>query len=185
MTSSASCASSPSSRRHTRPARSATTRWPRASTCCWSAWRRAGSYASGGHNMAETKVKAADVVKHARRQLAELTGRQPEAVLGVGRNGNGDDGWKVTMEMLEMRRVPNSTDLLGCYEVTLDGDGDLLEYRRTRRYARGQADDGEARCPPDPSSGPRPTGTSTAPARGPRISPTSSRGCSTRASSSP
>ena len=95
--------------------------------------------------MAETKVKAADVVKHARRQLAELTGRQPEAVLGVERNGNGDDGWKVTMEMLEMRRVPNSTDLLGCYEVTLDGDGDLLEYRRTRRYTRGQPDDGEAR----------------------------------------
>jgi hypothetical protein len=98
--------------------------------------------------MAESKVKAADVVKQARRQLAELTGRQPEAVLGIERNGNGDgdgdDGWKVTMEMLEMRRVPNSTDLLGCYEVTLDGDGDLLEYRRTRRYARGQPDE-EAR----------------------------------------
>ena len=99
--------------------------------------------------MASGKVKAADVVQNARRQLAELTGRQPEAVLGVeraGDNGNGnDDGWKVTVEMVEMRRVPNSTDLLGCYEVTLDGDGDLLEYRRTKRYQRGQPDDGEGR----------------------------------------
>ena len=99
--------------------------------------------------MADTKAKAGDVVRQAVRQLAELTGRQPEAVLGVERDsgdhhGNGDGG-KVTVEIVEMRRVPNSTDLLGCYEVRLDGDGDLLEYRRTRRYPRGQADEGDGR----------------------------------------
>jgi hypothetical protein len=98
----------------------------------------------------KNKAKAADVVREAVRQLTELTGRQPEAVLGVQRddgddNGNGNqDGWRVTVEIVEMRRVPNSTDLLGCYEVTLDSDGDLVEYRRTRRYARGQTDEGDA-----------------------------------------
>ena len=45
------------------------------------------------------------------------------------------------MEMLELQRVPNSTDLMGCYVVKLDGDGDLLEYKRTRRYQRGQPDE--------------------------------------------
>jgi len=100
----------------------------------------------------KTKAKAGDAVREAVRQLAELTGRQPESVLGVQRddgdgNGNGDnkDGWRVTVEIVEMRRVPNSTDLLGCYEVTLDSDGDLVEYRRTRRYARGQSDEGDGR----------------------------------------
>jgi len=97
----------------------------------------------------KSKAKAGDAVREAVRQLSELTGRQPEAVLGVERGGGDDngnkEGWKVTVEIVEMRRVPNSTDLIGCYEVTLDGDGDLLEYRRTRRYNRGQADDGEAR----------------------------------------
>jgi hypothetical protein len=94
--------------------------------------------------MAETKTKATDVVKQAVKQLVEITGRTPESVLGVERSSNGDgkdDGWKVTIEVLEMQRVPNSTDLLGAYEVKLDGDGELVEYRRTRRYQRGQSDE--------------------------------------------
>ena len=89
--------------------------------------------------MAE-KIRASDIVQKARRQLTELTGREAEGVLGVERDD--DDGWRVTVEVLELSRVPNSTDLLGCYVVRLDGDGDLLEYQRTRRYARGQADEG-------------------------------------------
>jgi hypothetical protein len=83
--------------------------------------------------------KAADIVRKAREQLTELTGREAENVLGVERDE--DDGWKVTVEVLELERVPNTMDLLGAYELRLDGGGDLLEYSRTRRYARGQADD--------------------------------------------
>ena len=89
--------------------------------------------------MAEGKTSAAEIVQRARQQLAELTGREAEGVLGVERDE--DDGWKVTVEVLELQRVPNSTDLLGCYVVRLDGGGDLLEYQRVRRYARGQADE--------------------------------------------
>ena len=95
--------------------------------------------------MADAKAKAkakagvADLAQSARRQLAELTGRQPEGVLGVERND--DDGWHVTVELLELERVPSSMDLLGCYLVALDGDGELVEYRRLRRYPRGQADE--------------------------------------------
>ncbi len=88
--------------------------------------------------MAEGKTSAAEIVRRARQQLAELTGREAEGVLGIERD---DDGWKVTVEVLELQRVPNSTDLLGCYVVRVDGDGDLLEYQRVRRYARGQADE--------------------------------------------
>ena len=39
---------------------------------------------------------------------------------------------------VELTRVPNSTDLLGCYVVALDGDGELVGYERVRRYQRGQ-----------------------------------------------
>ncbi len=83
--------------------------------------------------------KAADIVRKAREQLSELTGREPEGVLGVERDD--DDGWRVTLELLELSRVPNTMDLLGAYVVRLDDGGDLVEYARTRRYARGQADD--------------------------------------------
>jgi hypothetical protein len=82
--------------------------------------------------------KAMDIVRKAREQLTELTGREPESVLGVTRDD--ENGWRVTLEVLELERVPNTMDLLGSYEVRLDGGGDLQEYTRTRRYARGQAD---------------------------------------------
>ena len=42
------------------------------------------------------------------------------------------------LRCVELRRVPNSTDLLGCYAVTLDQDGEVVGYERRRRYQRGQ-----------------------------------------------
>lgn len=89
--------------------------------------------------MADRKKGPADLAAGARRQLAELTGREAEAVLGIEREG--DDGWRVTVELVELRRVPNSTDLLGCYVATLDEDGELQGYGRVRRYQRGSADE--------------------------------------------
>jgi hypothetical protein len=77
-----------------------------------------------------------ELARAARSQLAELTGRVPESVLGLRKD---DDGWKVMVEVVELSRVPNSTDLLGCYVATLDDDGELLGYERVRRYQRGQA----------------------------------------------
>jgi hypothetical protein len=95
--------------------------------------------AKRSQNRASTRngrVKPAELAKSARRQVAELTGRLPESVLGLRRD---DDGWKVTVEVVELSRVPNSTDLLGCYVVTLDDEGELVGYERVRRYQRGQA----------------------------------------------
>lgn len=77
-----------------------------------------------------------ELARAARSQLGELTGRPPESVLGLHKE---DDGWKVTIELVELSRVPNSTDLLGAYMVTLDDDGQLISYERVGRYQRGQA----------------------------------------------
>jgi hypothetical protein len=87
-----------------------------------------------------------EIAREAKKQLAELVGREAEGVLGVERSDDDDDGggWRVTVEVLELRRVPNSTDLLGCYVVRTDDDGELLEYQRVSRYSRGQPD-GEGR----------------------------------------
>jgi hypothetical protein len=90
--------------------------------------------------------RPAEIARSAREQLAELIGRPPEGVLGVERNDDddGDGGWRVTLEVLELRRVPDSTDLLGRYLAVMDDDGELLEYQRVARYQRGQPD-GEGR----------------------------------------
>jgi hypothetical protein len=38
-----------------------------------------------------------------------------------------------------MRRIPESTDVLALYEVDADEKGNLMGYRRVRRYTRGAA----------------------------------------------
>jgi hypothetical protein len=68
--------------------------------------------------------------------LQELIGRQVEGVLAVEKDG---DSWSVSVEVLELERVPNTTDVLGKYEVTLDSDGDVIAAKRTRRYLRSQS----------------------------------------------
>jgi hypothetical protein len=72
------------------------------------------------------------------RQIAALTGKTPEGVTGVEPT---EDGWLVSVEVLEDHRVPSSSDILALYEAELDPDGSLLAYRRTRRYSRNHATD--------------------------------------------
>jgi hypothetical protein len=78
------------------------------------------------------------VANQAAEQLVALTGREPEGVAGLERT---EDGWIVQVELLELRRIPSTTDVLGLYEVRTDERGQLTGYRRVRRYARGSADD--------------------------------------------
>jgi len=89
----------------------------------------------GDGNRRDGRQSPIELARAARAQLGELTGRRTESVLGLRKD---EEGWKVTVEVLELGRVPNSTDLLGCYVVTLDDDGQLTGYERVRRYQRGQ-----------------------------------------------
>jgi hypothetical protein len=84
--------------------------------------------------------EARRVVEAAREHLATLLGKDADSVSGLDRNG---DGWIVTVEVVEVPRIPESTDVLGSYEVELDGDRNLVRYARRRRYYRSEADDGE------------------------------------------
>ena len=84
-------------------------------------------------------LTAAQAAQAAQRQIAELTGKQVEGITGVG---PAEDGWVVGIEVLEDRRIPSSSDILAAYETGLDMDGELLSYRRVRRYPRGRTDQG-------------------------------------------
>ena len=79
-----------------------------------------------------------ELAREAVEQLEELIGRPVESVLGLERD---DDGWGISLEVLELSRIPNTTDILGRYEVRLDGDGQLVEAQRTRRYSRSSLED--------------------------------------------
>lgn len=80
------------------------------------------------------------VAATAAREVAELTGKQTVSVTALEPI---DEGWKVGIEVLDQERIPSSSDLLSLYEVEVDLDGHLLAYRRTRRYSRGSAMNGD------------------------------------------
>lgn len=90
--------------------------------------------ASAPRATAAKRATASQVAARAAQQLLELTGKGVEGVTGLERT---DDGWKVHVEVVEVRRIPDTTDVLALYEVQVDEDGDLMGYRRLRRYARG------------------------------------------------
>jgi hypothetical protein len=92
---------------------------------------------SGKQRRAKRRSSGADLAQRARRELSEITGLEAESVTSLER---ADDGtWKVTVELLELSRVPETDDMLGSYEAELDEDGELLGYKRLRRYSRSQA----------------------------------------------
>jgi hypothetical protein len=85
------------------------------------------------------RVSGPKVAVQARKQLAEITGMEAESVSSLRQDEDG--GWTLIVEMLELSRVPSTDDVIGSYEVQLDEDGELIEYRRIRRYPRSKADE--------------------------------------------
>jgi len=84
---------------------------------------------------AERRLGPPEAARRAAQAVAELTSHDPEAVISIERC---DEGWKIGVEVVETHRIPDSADILASYEVRLDCDGELVSYRRTSRYARGQ-----------------------------------------------
>jgi hypothetical protein len=83
------------------------------------------------------RVTPGSIARHAAHLVASLSGRRPESVISIERK---DAEWHVGVEVVEVSRIPDSADILAVYDVRLDRAGDLLSYRRIRRYARGQMD---------------------------------------------
>lgn len=56
-----------------------------------------------------------------------------------------DDGWRVVVEAVERRAVPDTQDILGRYVVSLTASGEVEGYGRNARYRRSDTDDVEGR----------------------------------------
>jgi hypothetical protein len=88
--------------------------------------------------MSPSSKSLSAVTEHVLREVTALVGCPAEGVTGARRE-NG--GWALTVEVLEVGRVPETTDVLATYAVTTDERGDVMELRRERRYLRGRTDD--------------------------------------------
>jgi hypothetical protein len=80
-----------------------------------------------------------EIVDDAKRELQELLGAEPERVSGFDHS---DGRWTVTLEVVNVRRIPDTTDVLSSYEVAFDDDHHLVSVTEIRRYRRSQVEEG-------------------------------------------
>ncbi len=78
-----------------------------------------------------------DLSKLVNKLLTEfpaLINLQASGVVGVSRS---EDGWVVSIEMVEKKSIPDSMDVLGCYEIKLDDGGEIRDFSRVKLRRRG------------------------------------------------
>ena len=79
----------------------------------------------------------ATVVRRALEQFAGLTRLEPVGATGVRRE---QDGWSVLVDVVELERIPATTNVMATYRVDVDATGALSGYERLRRFSRGSVD---------------------------------------------
>ena len=77
----------------------------------------------------------AGLAERAKQQLAQVTGFKPVAAVGAYKD---EEGWHVSVDLLEMTRIPESTDLLGTYVITLDDEGNMVKFEKKGARLRGE-----------------------------------------------
>jgi len=81
-------------------------------------------------------LKMTELAERARQQLAQVTGFKPVAVVGSYKDA---EGWHVSVDMLELTRLPESTDILGTYLVLMDEEGDMVKFEKKRTRLRAES----------------------------------------------
>ncbi len=85
----------------------------------------------------KAKISARELALEAKATVKDMTEFDPETVSALQWDG---ESWLVSVEVCELTRIPNTTDVMATYVVQLDDGGGLLGYKRERRYLRGEAE---------------------------------------------
>jgi len=72
-------------------------------------------------------MSIADILSGVKREMPKLIGLKFNGTVGIVKT---EDGWKVTVELLEKESIPDSMDILGLYEVNLDKEGAIFSFER-------------------------------------------------------
>lgn len=83
---------------------------------------------------ASRKLDMKEIGKHAPVLIENLLNKKAEGITGLSRE---NEEWKVLVEVLERKAVPDTQDILGTYELKLSGNMDITGYRRIGLRRRG------------------------------------------------
>lgn len=67
----------------------------------------------------------------------ELFKKEPESISAIEKN---EKGWKVQVEVLERKAVPDKFDLLKVFEFNLNENGGVLGFKQIKRIQRGDTE---------------------------------------------
>jgi hypothetical protein len=82
----------------------------------------------------------AEICQKATALLESILNKKAESITSVSKN---DDVWRVLIEVLERKAIPDTQDILNTYELKLDNDMEFIEYKRIRMRHRGDMVDEE------------------------------------------
>lgn len=80
------------------------------------------------------------IIQKARSELNSLTGLEISSTISAQRE---EDRWLVSLEAIEKRSIPDSMDILATYEMGIDLEGNMQEFRRTKMRKRIDTKDTE------------------------------------------
>ena len=84
------------------------------------------------------RVSPDEIVGRAKKVLDDLGGMDVDRVTGVEAD---DEGWRINLEVVETRRIPDTADIIAKYEVLLSRGGRFRSYRLIGRRRRDQLED--------------------------------------------
>jgi len=91
--------------------------------------------ASTFHKSEAKNAGIKEIGKEAPALIESLLNKKAEGVTGVSREG---EEWKVQVEVLERKAVPDTQDILSTYELKLTNSMELTGYKRFGLRHRGE-----------------------------------------------
>lgn len=83
----------------------------------------------------DSRISLGDAQDRAREAAEELLEYEFEGIIKI--EAADTDGWRTVVELVERNAVPDTQDIIGRYEITLDATGDITGYELLERYRRG------------------------------------------------
>ncbi len=84
-------------------------------------------------NDSDSTTDIGDVREQVKDTAEGVVGHPLDGITSINRD---DDNWRVAVEVIERKGVPDTQDILGRYEMMLDDDLTVDSYERTHRFRR-------------------------------------------------